>query len=64
MPGASKVAGQLRRLADRIDEVVAGQLWMQICGHSPDDSSYVAKKILGRTLITLLLPVSPGLGDR
>ena len=26
MPGASKVAGRLRRLADRIDEVVAGQL--------------------------------------
>lgn len=48
MPGASKVAGRLRRLADRIDEVAAGQLWMQICGHSPDDSSYVAKKILGR----------------
>lgn len=48
MPGASRVAGRLRRLADRIDEVVAGQLWIQICGHSPDDSSYVAKKILGR----------------
>lgn len=48
VPGASRVAGRLRQLADRIDEVVAGQLWMQICGHSPDDSSYVAKKILDR----------------
>ena len=48
MPGASKIAGRLRRLADTIDEVVAGQLWIQICDHDPEDGSYVAKKILDR----------------
>lgn len=46
MPGAARVAGRIRRLADEIDEVVAGQLWIQICDHSPDDDKYVAKKIL------------------
>lgn len=48
MPGASKIAGRLRRLADTIDEVVAGQLWIQICDHDREDDSYVAKKILDR----------------
>ena len=48
MPGASLVAGRLRRLADAIDEVVAGQLWIQICEHDPADDTYVAKKILRR----------------
>lgn len=48
MPGASKIAGRLRRLADTIDEVVAGQLWIHICDHDPEDGSYVAKKILDR----------------
>lgn len=46
--GASTIAGRLRRLADTIDEVVAGQLWIQICDHDPEDGSYVAKKILDR----------------
>lgn len=35
MPGASKIAGRLRWLADTIDEVVAGQLWIRICDHDP-----------------------------
>lgn len=48
MPGASMVAGKLRRLADVIDEVVAGQLWIQICEHDPSDQTLVAKKILTR----------------
>lgn len=48
MPGASKIAGRLRRLADTIDEVVAGQLWVQICEHDRADDKYVAKKILDR----------------
>lgn len=37
MTGASKIAGRLRRLADSIDEVVAGQLWIQIFDHDPED---------------------------
>lgn len=48
MPGASRIACRIRRLADQIDEVVAGQLWIQICAHNPDDDEYVAKKILDR----------------
>lgn len=48
MPGASLVAGRLRRLADVIDEVVAGQLWIQICEHDPADEMYVATTILRR----------------
>ncbi len=48
MPGASRIAGRIRRLADEIDEVVAGQLWVQICEHVPADDRYVAKKILDR----------------
>lgn len=50
-PGRPLVAGKLRRLADAIDaidEVVAGQLWIQVCEHDPADSRYVAKKILDR----------------
>lgn len=48
MPGAARVAGRIRRLADEIDEVVAGQLWIQVCDHDPGDDTYVAKKILDR----------------
>jgi hypothetical protein len=48
MPGAARVAGRISRLADEIDEVVAGQLWVQTCGHDPADDRYVAKKILDR----------------
>ncbi len=48
MPGAARVAGRIRRLADEIDAVVAGQLWIQICEHDPADDRYVAKKILDR----------------
>lgn len=48
VPGASLLAGRLRNLVDVIDEVVAGQLWIQICDHDPSDDKYVAKKILSR----------------
>lgn len=48
MPGAARVAGRIRRLADAIDAIVAGQLWIQICEHDPGDHSYVARKILDR----------------
>ena len=48
MPGAARVAGRISRLADEIDEVVVGQLWVQICEHDAADDRYVAKKILHR----------------
>ena len=48
IPGAARVAGRIRRLADEIDEIVAGQLWIQLCAHDPTDSTSVAKKILDR----------------
>jgi hypothetical protein len=48
MPGAARVAGRITRLADEIDEVVAGQLWVQLSEHDPADERYVAKKILDR----------------
>lgn len=48
VPGASLVAGRLRRLADVIDEVVAGQLWIQTCEHDPAADAYVATTILRR----------------
>jgi len=48
MPGAARVADRISRLADEIDAVVAGQLWVQICEHDPADDRYVAKKILDR----------------
>ena len=48
VPGASLLAGRLRNLVDVIDEVVAGQLWIQVCDHDPSDDKYVAKKILSR----------------
>ncbi|WP_460799182.1 hypothetical protein [Nocardioides pacificus] len=48
VPGASLVAGRLRRLSEVIDEVVAGQLWIQICEHDPADDRYVATTILRR----------------
>lgn len=61
MPGASRIAGRIRRLADRIDEVVAGQLWIQICNHDPGDDTYVAKKILVRVAKESMAEV--GVGD-
>lgn len=48
VPGASLVARRLRRLADVIDAVVAGQLRIQICDHDPADDPYVATTILRR----------------
>lgn len=47
-PGASLIAGRLRRFTDVIDEVVAGQLWIQICDHDPAVDTYVAATILRR----------------
>jgi hypothetical protein len=48
MPGAAKEAGRIRRLADEIDEIVAGQLWIQMHEHDPADSTCVAARILDR----------------
>lgn len=48
MPNAARVAGKIRRLADAIDEIVAGQLWIQICDHDPHDDTFVAARILDR----------------
>lgn len=48
MPGASRIACRLRRLTEAVDEVVAGQLWIQICEHDPVDDAYVAMTILRR----------------
>jgi hypothetical protein len=48
VPGASLVAGRLGRLSEVIDEVVAGQLWIQICEHDPADDKYLAARILRR----------------
>lgn len=48
VPGASLLAAKMRRLADVIDEVVAGQLWIQICAQDPSEDRYVAKRILSR----------------
>lgn len=61
VPGASLVAGRLRRLTDAIDEVVAGQLWIQICEHDPADDTYVASTILRRLERESLAEL--GLGD-
>lgn len=61
MPGASMVAGKLRRLADVIDEVVAGQLWIQICEHDPSDQTLLAKKILTRVQREAMAEL--GIGD-
>lgn len=48
VPGASLVARRLRRLTDVIDDVVAGQVWIQICDHDPAEDAYVATTILRR----------------
>lgn len=48
MPGAAKEAGRIRRLADEIDEIVAGQLWIQMHEHDPANSTCVAARILDR----------------
>ena len=44
MPGAARVAGRITRLADEIDEVVAGQLWVQICEHDPANNRCVRQE--------------------
>src|SRR5665811_2480118 len=43
-PGATTVAWRLRDLSRDIDELVAGQLWIQVREHDPDDARYVAAK--------------------
>lgn len=61
MPGASLVAGRLRRLTEVIDQVVSGQLWIQICEHDPADDTYVAATILRAVERESL--AEPGLGE-
>lgn len=61
VPGASLVARRLRRLVDTIDEIVAGQLWIQLCDHDPADDRYVAKKILDRVARESMAEL--GIGD-
>jgi len=61
VPGASLVARRLRRLVDTIDEIVAGQLWIQLCDHDPTDDRYVAKKILDRVARESMAEL--GIGD-
>jgi hypothetical protein len=47
-PATARVAGRISRLADEIDAVVAGQLWIQIREHDPGDGRCLAKKLLDR----------------
>lgn len=46
VPGASRLAGRISDLSVDIDELVAGQLWIQSRQHDPEDARYVAAKIL------------------
>lgn len=61
VPGASLLAGRLRNLVDVIDEVVAGQLWIQFCEYDPADERYVARKIRNR--VEREAKAEPGVGD-
>lgn len=49
VPGATALASRLGDLSDDIDQMVAGQLWIQARQHDPDDVRYVAAKILKQT---------------
>jgi hypothetical protein len=49
VPGAAALARRLGDLSADIDELVAGQLWIQARQHRPDDSRYVAVRILKAT---------------
>jgi len=48
-PGATKLAWRLQDLSDEIDELVAGELWIQARVHDPEDARFIAAKILNRT---------------
>jgi len=59
-PGATKLAWRLRDLSRDIDELVAGQLWIQVREHDPDDARYVAAKILNRTEREVMVELAVG----
>jgi len=59
-PGATKLAWRLRDLSRDIDELVAGQLWIQVREHDPDDARYVAAKILNRTGREVMVELAVG----
>lgn len=61
VPGAAALAGRLGDLSDDIDELVAGQLWIQARQHDPEDSRYIAAKILKVT--DREVKVDLGVGD-
>ncbi len=61
VPGAAALAGRLGDLSDDIDELMAGQLWIQARQHRPEDSRYIAAKILKAT--ERELKVELGVGD-
>jgi len=49
VPGASRLARRIGDLSGDIDELVAGELWIQSRQQDPEDARYVAAKILKRT---------------
>lgn len=53
VPGASLV---VRRLADVIDEVVAGQLWIQICDHDPPTTRTLRRRSSGESSASAVRP--------
>ena len=60
-PGATKLAWRLQDLSDEIDELVAGELWIQARGHDPEDARFIAAKILNRTEREVMVEL--GVGD-
>jgi hypothetical protein len=60
-PGATKLAWRLRDLSNDIDELVAGQVWIQARNYNPEDARYVAAKILNRTEREVMAEL--GIGD-
>jgi hypothetical protein len=61
MPGATKLAWHLRDLSRDIDELVAGKVWIQARNHDPEDTRYIAAKILKVT--EREVKVELGVGD-
>ncbi len=61
VPGATALAGRLGDLSDDIDELMAGQLWIQARQHDPQDARYIAAKILKVT--EREVKVELGVGD-
>ncbi len=60
-PGATKLAWRLRDLCDEIDELVAGELWIQARGHDPEDARFIAAKVLNHTEREVMVEL--GVGD-